>query len=65
MYHLKFKDQKGTYFAESFVFRVATFTGDLDVRFYKDEKMVSEVEGLASYAYMGDMQYLLNNQSEL
>jgi len=36
-YHITFKDQKGGYPFESYALRFAIFSGDLDVKFYKDQ----------------------------
>lgn len=59
MYHVVFKDKEDKYFFEEYELKISIFTGDLDIKFYKDENKEEELEQLSPAAYMGDMKHII------
>lgn len=43
MYHVYFKDQDGTYHYDEYNLKISIFTGDLDLKFYKDANGKNEL----------------------
>jgi hypothetical protein len=61
-YHISFKDEKGEFQYDTYVFRIAVFSGDLSVDLYYDETKKQKIGQRPPFKYMGDIQYVYDKQ---
>ena len=62
MYHVFFKDKDGKYPYEQYSLKISSFTGDVGVKFYKDENKKEQLHGLHPVMYMGDMKHIITKK---
>lgn len=61
-YHVSFKNPEGKLEYDSYVLTIATFTGDLNLEFYKDRENTKRLQSKEPFMYMGDVQYVLSKK---
>lgn len=61
-YHLNFKNADGKLDHDTYVLTIATFTGDINLEFYKDKENTQRMQAQEPFMYMGDIQYVLTKQ---
>jgi hypothetical protein len=61
-YHISYANNNGQIAYDSFVFRVAIFTGDLSLEYYADKAKTKRITNREPFMYMGDIQYVISKE---